>query len=79
MTHMWNLFGKAMQPDFQPAPPLPSHALNLMRWEIVLSWTCFPIVEYARRYFGMSYTTGEALNCSIDYAAKVGLAMIMVK
>lgn len=78
MVHMWGMYGKAMQPDFQPPPPLPRHALHLMRMEIVISWTIFPLVEGLRRQGMIDYQVGEALNCIADYAAKVGLAMIMV-
>lgn len=78
MIHMWKVYGKAMQPDFQPPPPLPKHALHLLRVEILISWTFFPLVETLRRQGFIDYQTGEAINCINDYAAKVGLAMIMV-
>ena len=29
------------------------------------------MMEYGRRYFGLDYQAGEALNSIIDYAAKV--------
>ena len=75
---MWNLFGHAMEPTANPPPMLPRVALHLMRCEIAISWTLFPLIEYARRYAGLDYQTGEAMNTTVDYAAKVGLAMIMV-
>eukprot|EP00045_Choanoeca_perplexa_P014439 m.169951 g.169951 ORF g.169951 m.169951 type:complete len:676 (+) comp16676_c0_seq8:206-2233(+) len=78
MSNMWVLFGHAIDPAAHPAPMLPKHALHLMRWEIVVTWSCFGVVEAVRRYGGMDYQVGEAINSVTDYAAKVGLAMIMV-
>eukprot|EP00730_Choanoeca_flexa_P005759 TRINITY_DN12015_c0_g2_i1.p1 TRINITY_DN12015_c0_g2~~TRINITY_DN12015_c0_g2_i1.p1 ORF type:complete len:590 (+),score=170.01 TRINITY_DN12015_c0_g2_i1:104-1771(+) len=78
MFNLWNLVSKAMATDTDLPTPLPKKALNMIRWEILLSWSLFPLIEVSRRYFGLSYQAGEALNCIADYAAKVGLAMIMV-
>lgn len=51
----WKLFDGAMAVDAEPAPLVPRTALQLMRVEIVISWTMFPIIEWARRYFDLDY------------------------
>lgn len=60
-----------------PMPPLPPTALNLMRWEIIISWTIFPLVDAAVRLNLLELETGEMITCTADYAAKAGLAVIL--
>jgi len=67
-----------MDPEHDgPMPPVPSSALNMMRWEIVLSWSIFPIMDSAIRLGLVDTQAGEAIICGADYAAKAGLAIIM--
>ena len=67
-----------MEPgENDPMPPVPSSALNMMRWEIVLSWSIFPIMDSAVRLGLVDTQAGEAIICGADYAAKAGLAIIM--
>jgi len=70
--NLWTMVSKAMDPQSQRETPLPLKALNMIRWEIAISWSMFPVIEALRRYGGLSYQTGEGLNCIADYAAKVG-------
>eukprot|EP00045_Choanoeca_perplexa_P006801 m.58796 g.58796 ORF g.58796 m.58796 type:complete len:647 (-) comp13793_c0_seq1:68-2008(-) len=58
-------------------PLAPRPALRLLHLEIIVSWSVFPAIELMRRYGGLDYQTGEALNCINDGAAKVGLALIL--
>lgn len=66
-----------MQPGFAAMPPVPRSALNMMRWEIVVSWTIFPIIDAAIHLGLVGIETGEAVTCGTDYAAKAGLAIIL--
>lgn len=75
---VWEICGHAAAEGASPAPALPARACNLLRWEICISWSIFPLVEMLRRTGMIGFEGGEALNCIADYAAKVGLAMIMV-
>ena len=81
MYQMWNNFTRALnrtKTGKLESASLPPAALELIRWEILLFWTIFPLVEIARQTGIMSYSTAEGLTCVADYAAKVGLGIIMV-
>jgi len=60
------------------APALPVKALQLIRWEIIIFWNIFPVVEAARRTGLLSFEAGEFINSLADYAAKSGLMLIAV-
>lgn len=60
----------ATREDLQPQPALPPQAFTLIRYKIFLLWWIFPAVEIARRSGHLSYFVGEAINCTVDYAAK---------
>jgi class 3 adenylate cyclase len=67
-----------MDPEHDgPMPPVPANALNMMRWEIVLSWSIFPVMDSAIHLGLVDTHAGEAIICGADYAARAGLAIIM--
>lgn len=81
MFQMWTNFTRALDRSLKGstnAASLPPAALNLVRWEIVIFWSLFPVLEISRQCGLLSYTTAEGLTCAADYAAKVGLGIIMV-
>jgi bacteriorhodopsin len=78
---MWAVYDitfQAAKGKMPMSPALPAKALNMIRWEIVIFWSLFPLVEVFRRSGSISYETGEFINCLADYAAKSGLMLIAV-
>ena len=43
----------------------------MMKWQVIISWSIFPLIELARRRELVDFETSEALNCINDSVAKV--------
>lgn len=69
LQKIWKSVSRGMQSN--SGAVLPPETLNFMRWEIVISWSIFPAIDIARRYFGLPYETSEAFICTNDALAKV--------
>jgi hypothetical protein len=73
---LWTMTRRAIQLDRRGVVPLNARAINLVCWEIVLSWSLFPVAEGLKQAGILSFEASEACLCVADYASKVRICSV---
>ena len=68
---LWTMTRRAIKLDTRGVVPLNARAINLVCWEIMLSWSLFPVAEGLKQAGLIGFEASEACLCVADYASKV--------